>query len=113
MDESKIEPTVLKTVLTRGVDPTPADLGNEVVHTIKDLPVLVQQGEHEIALEVIVTQRVFLKMHQTMSKPAKKRALKELQSMGWDALREFGRDVYKRQWKTELGLCFISDSYNG
>ena len=111
MERDLNEGAVLKTVLTRGVDTTPGDLENEVVHTIKDLPTLVKQGEHYIALEFIVTQRVYLKMHQSMSKPAKKRALKELQSMGWDAFREFGREVSKRQWRNELSLCYVSNSY--
>tara|TARA_R100000234_G_scaffold114013_2_gene88868 strand:- start:255 stop:596 length:342 start_codon:yes stop_codon:yes gene_type:complete len=113
MDESNESVDNGAKIISKAINVQPVDMGDTLddrVYTINDLPELVSQGESEKVLEILKAQRTATVMSPTKSKAAKRRELKDLQDLAWSAYREFGREISRQEWKSEIRLMFLGNN---
>ena len=111
VDNSKLADAM--EIISKAINVQPVNMSqtrDDRVYTINDLPELVAQGESEKVLEILKAQRTATVMSPTKSKAAKRRELRELQDLAWSAYREFGREISRQEWKSEIKLMFLGNN---
>jgi len=80
------------------------------VYTLDDISRLVEEGEWDVCVDLLMTASRAVKFHTTYSDQRKRKKLDQLRNTLWMIQREAGKEIPRRVFNNASNLMYINDS---